>query len=78
MAAGYLARLPTSTWQQLVRITRLVDQQAFGALCRDYGLRYVVLPLDTTTPAFEAATVLAIDARLNVGLVDLAPHGACA
>jgi len=78
MAAGYVARLPTSAWQQLVSITNLVDAGAFGTLCRTYGLRYVVIATHDAGPlADTTAAVLMTDPAADAELVDLAPGGAC-
>jgi len=78
MAAGYLARLPTSAWQQLVSITQLVDQGAFGTLCRSYGLRYLVIATHDAAPlAHTTAEVLLLDSGVDAELVDLAPDGSC-
>jgi hypothetical protein len=78
MASGYIARLPSSAWQQLVDIKHLVDQGAYGVLCREYGLRFVVIATDdAATPALASATLLTADTEADAELIDLAPDGAC-
>jgi hypothetical protein len=76
MAAGYIARVPTSAWERLQDIKRLVDAGAFGVLCRDYGLRYVVIGPDAVPETLSAAQLL--DSSSDADLFDLAPGGACA
>jgi hypothetical protein len=78
MASGYIARLPSSAWQRLLEIHDLVDQSAFGTLCRSFDLRYlVVVSDDGVRSALVSAPLLFHDAVANADLFDLAPDGRC-
>jgi hypothetical protein len=78
MASGYIARVPSSAWATLQRQTDLLNQSAFGTLCRDYNLRYVVVPVESAavTPLRSARLLLA-DAAAGADLFDLAADGSC-
>jgi hypothetical protein len=75
MTSGYIARVPTSAWQRLQAIKRSVDAGAFGLLCRDYGLRYLVIAPDAVSVTLAGAQLL--DSGPDAELFDLAPGGAC-
>jgi hypothetical protein len=78
MASGYVARLPQSTWLGLLDQKRLVDQQAFATLCREYDLRYVVLPgSESATVSLASARLLYADEAADADVFDLAPGGLC-
>jgi hypothetical protein len=74
MASGYIARVPSSAWATLQREAQLVDDRDYGTLCREYDLRYVVVP---TAQSLTSARLLLIDADADAKLFDLAPDGTC-
>jgi hypothetical protein len=78
MASGYLARVPSSAWAMLLRQKDLVDEGAYGSLCREYGFRYLVVPSDSAAlDTLSAARLLLFDAHTGADLFDLAPEGTC-
>ena len=78
MASGYIARLPQSAWQRLMVLRRLVDLDAYGLLCRDYDLRYLVLPAgDAEAPSLASARLVYVDRAVDAEVFDLAPDGRC-
>jgi hypothetical protein len=78
MAAGYIARVPSSAWAMVLRQKGLVDQAAYATLCRDYGFRYLVLPSTAPPPAaLTSARLLLADAPAAADVFDLAPDGTC-
>jgi hypothetical protein len=72
MAEGYLARIPQSVSRRDRVIVHLHDRGKFPALCRRFGIRYVVLPVGRDTGAIR---VLWQDAREK--LIAIAPPGRC-
>lgn len=77
IASGYIARLPTSTWQQLQRITALVDSAAYDALCHDFQLRYLVVAHAGAASLPASADLLVDDVAADAVVYDLARNGAC-
>jgi hypothetical protein len=78
MAAGYAARIPSSAWAVVLDQKRLADQHAYGTLCRNYGLRYLVLPRDgSTRNTLTSARLLFADEVADADVFDLAPDGSC-
>ena len=78
MASGYVARLPSSAWAMLVRQKQLTDQNAYGALCRDFGLRYLVAPHAVSpTDTLASARLLYTDQVAGADVLELAPDGSC-
>ena len=78
MASGYVARVPSSAWATLLRQKDLVDAGAYGALCREYGLRYLVVPSESPAmSALGSARLLLLDASSGADVFDLAPDGVC-
>jgi hypothetical protein len=78
MAEGYVSRTPQSLWLRLLELKHLVDHKAYGAVCRDYDLRYLVLPADGQAGvALPPARLLYADRVANADLFDLAPDGQC-
>ena len=78
MASGYVARLPSSAWAMLVRQKQLTDQNAYGALCRDFGLRYLVAPHAVSpTDTLASARLLYTDQVAEADVLELAPDGSC-
>jgi hypothetical protein len=78
MASGYVARLPQSTWLRLLDLKRLVDQNAYATLCREFDLRYIVLPgSDSATVPLGSARLLYADETADADVFDLAPDGRC-
>jgi hypothetical protein len=78
IASGYIARLPQSAWDRLLDIKRLVDQNAYAQLCRDYDLRYVLMPASVAPmPSLSSARLLYSDPVGAADLFDVAPDGVC-
>jgi hypothetical protein len=78
MASGYVARVPTSVRAVLLEQRRLVGENAYGALCRDYDLRYLVVPhAGSPIAALASAQLLFSDRVAQADLFDLAPQGLC-
>jgi hypothetical protein len=78
MASGYVSRISRSLAIRLLELRRLVGQQAYGAMCREYDLRYLVLPADgSAASAPMSARLLFADQVAHADLFDLAPDGHC-
>jgi hypothetical protein len=78
MASGYVARVPTSVRAVLLEQRRFVGENAYGALCRDYDLRYLVVPhAGSPIAALASAQLLFSDRVAQADLFDLAPQGLC-
>jgi hypothetical protein len=78
MASGYVARVPSSVWTMLLEQKRLADENAYGVLCRDYNLRYLIAPHDgSPSVALAAAKLLFSDQVAEADLYDLAPGDLC-
>jgi hypothetical protein len=78
MASGYIARVPSSAWATFLRQKDLVDEGAYGRLCREYDLRYLVVGSDSAAvDALGSAHLLLVDMRAGADLFDLAPDGRC-